>query len=40
MFWAYKFGLDVGIIERTWNWGAIDQYLEDHDVEEDVQHTN
>ncbi len=25
MFWAYKFGLDVGIIERTWNWGAMDE---------------
>jgi hypothetical protein len=24
MFWAYKFGLDVGIIERTWNWGVIE----------------
>jgi hypothetical protein len=20
MFWAYRFGIDVGIIERTWNW--------------------
>jgi len=40
IFWAYKFGFDVGIIERTWNWGAIDQYIEDPDVEEnDVQHT-
>jgi len=29
MLWAYKFGLDVGIIERTWNWGAIDETIED-----------
>ena len=20
LFWAYKFGFDVGIIERTWRW--------------------
>jgi len=20
MFWVYKFGFDIGIIERTWNW--------------------
>lgn len=29
MLWAYKFGLDIGIIERTWNWGAIDEAIED-----------
>ena len=29
MFWAYRFGFDVGIIERTWNWGAIDEAIED-----------
>ena len=29
MFWAYRFGLDVGIIERTWNWGAVDEKIED-----------
>jgi len=41
MFWAYRFGFDIGIIERTWNWGAIDQYIEDSDVgEDDVQHTS
>ena len=28
MLWVYKFGLDVGIIERTWNWDA-HQYFED-----------
>jgi hypothetical protein len=20
LFWAYKFGFDIGIIERTWKW--------------------
>ena len=20
MFWVYKFGFDIGIIERTWRW--------------------
>jgi len=29
MFWAYRFGIDIGIIERTWNWGAIDEANED-----------
>jgi len=24
MFWAYKFGFDVGIIERTWRWGHVE----------------
>ena len=28
IFWVYKFGLDVGIIERTWNWDAMDQYFD------------
>ena len=37
LFWAYRFGFDIGIIERTWNW----DYIEDPDVEEeDVQHTS
>ena len=26
MFWAYKFGFDVGFIERTWDWGRIDNF--------------
>jgi len=25
IFWVYKFGFDIGLIERTWNW----DYLED-----------
>lgn len=24
MFWIYKFGIDIGFIEYTWNWDAID----------------
>lgn len=31
MFWAYKFGFDIGIIERTWDWGKLDEALEDFD---------
>ena len=29
LFWAYKFGFDIGVIERTWNW----DYLEKVDEE-------
>lgn len=37
IFWAYKFGIDLGFFERTWNW----DYLEEVDLEEDdVQHTS
>jgi len=32
IFWAYKFGFDIGVIERTWNW---DRYFEDTEVNED-----
>jgi len=31
LFWAYRFGFDIGIIERTWNW----DYIQDIDVEEE-----
>ena len=24
LFWAYKLGFDIGIIERTWNWDRYD----------------
>lgn len=24
MFWAYKFGFDIGVIERTWNWDRLE----------------
>jgi hypothetical protein len=30
LFWAYKFGFDIGVCERTWNW----EYMKDLDVEE------
>ena len=35
LFWAYKFGFDMDIISRTWNW----DYVRDPEVdeEEDVQ---
>ena len=23
MFWVYKFGFDIGFMERTWNWGHL-----------------
>ena len=31
VFWVYKFGIDVGFIERTWNWN----YIEQIDVDDD-----
>jgi len=35
LLWAYKFGFDIDILSRTWNW----DYVEDSEVdeEEDVQ---
>jgi len=30
LFWAHKFGLDVDILSRTWNWN----YLENVDEQE------
>jgi hypothetical protein len=30
MFWCYKFGFDVGLIERTWDWERLEA-LEDED---------
>jgi hypothetical protein len=30
LFWAYKFGLDVDVLSRTWNW----DYLEKVDGKE------
>ena len=32
LFWAYKFGFDAGVIERTWNW----DYLEENEDETDL----
>jgi len=31
LFWAYRFGIDVGIIERTWNWDC----REDSEIKEE-----
>ena len=31
LFWAYKFGIDITILGRTWSW----DYLEDIDEEEE-----
>ena len=25
LFWAHKFGLDIGILERTWRWDYRDE---------------
>jgi hypothetical protein len=30
LFWVYKFGFDVGLIERTWDWERLEA-LEDED---------
>lgn len=30
LFWGYKFGFDVGLIERTWDWERLEA-LEDED---------
>jgi hypothetical protein len=24
LFWAYKIGFDIGILERTWNWDRLE----------------
>jgi len=31
MFWAYRFGIDLGIIERTWNWDYMEELPEESD---------
>jgi hypothetical protein len=31
MFWVYRFGFDVGIIEYTWNWERHDQIEDEID---------
>ena len=33
LVWVYKFGFDIGVCERTWNF----EYLKDLDVEEDEE---
>jgi len=29
LFWAYKFGLDIDILSRTWNWNYMENINED-----------
>jgi hypothetical protein len=29
LFWVYKFGFDIGFIERTWNWERLEKLDED-----------
>ena len=31
LFWVYKFGFDIGIIERTWNWDYMNEITEDEE---------
>jgi hypothetical protein len=33
MFWAYKFGFDIGFIERTWNWDRIEAELNEQETD-------
>jgi len=33
IFWVYKFGFDIGLIERTWNWNYMDQIEEEEDFQ-------
>ena len=32
VFWVYKFGIDLGFIEHTWNWGFIENINDEEDV--------
>jgi hypothetical protein len=32
MFWVYKFGFDIGFIERTWNWNHLEE-LDENETE-------
>lgn len=32
MSWAYKFGFDIGFIERTWNWNHLEE-LDENETE-------
>ena len=33
LVWVYKFGFDVGFIERTWDWSRIDKEMETYDLQ-------
>jgi hypothetical protein len=32
IFWAYKFGFDIGLMERTWNWDYLNETEEDYET--------
>ena len=32
MFWAYKFGFDIGFVERTWNWDRLEKLEEESET--------
>jgi len=34
LFWAYKFGLDIDILSRTWKWDYRDETKEQEDYTE------
>jgi hypothetical protein len=29
LFWAYKFGFDIDVLSRTWNWDYLEKMNED-----------
>jgi hypothetical protein len=29
LFWAYKFGFDIDVLSRTWNWNHLEKLDED-----------
>jgi hypothetical protein len=31
VFWLYKFGFDLGFLERTWRWDYMDESPEEYD---------
>lgn len=36
LFWAYKFGLDIDILSRTWRWDHT-EIVDENEVKENVQ---
>jgi len=40
LLWAYKFGFDIDILSRTWNWDYLNKVDEEDEEEKDVQHTS
>jgi hypothetical protein len=32
LLWAYKFGFDIGVIERTWNWNRDEEWQEEDET--------